>query len=207
VLADLAAHDWQRSEIVTFAGSGEPTLATNLGEAIVGVAEITRLPTLVLTNGTQLHHAAVRHDLLAANQVEIKLDAADEQTFQRINRPVDGVTLEGIVQHAATFRQEYSGHLSLQVMMLPMERDYLAGIVDHARRIAPDSISLTTPRRPRPSDWYLPARGSHGEVPYPAKPMRQPGPEDCLALAQRLANDTNVEVWVSAGEKTIIRPR
>ncbi len=206
VLADLEAHAWQRSEIVTFAGSGEPTLASNLGSAIEGVARITHLPTLVLTNGTQLHDPAARADLLVADQVEIKLDAADEQTFQRVNRPVDGVTLAGIIESATTFRNEYSGHLSLQVMMLPMERDYLAGIVEHARRIAPDSISLTTPRRPRPSDWYLPSRGSHGDVPYPAKPMRQPTPEECVTLARRLATETKVEVWVSAGEKTIISP-
>jgi len=206
VLADLEAHEWQRSEIVTFAGSGEPTLASNLGSAIEGVARITRLPILVLTNGTQLRDPAPRRDLLAADQVEIKLDAADEESFQRVNRPVEGVTLAGIVDGATTFRKEYSGHLSLQVMMLPMERDYLAGIIEHARRIAPDSISLTTPRRPRPSDWYLPSRGSHGDVPYPAKPMRQPTPEECLALAQRLAAETSVEVWVSAGEKTVIRP-
>jgi len=206
VLADLEAHEWQRSEIVTFAGSGEPTLASNLGSAIEGVARITRLPILVLTNGTQLRDPAARRDLLAADQVEIKLDAADEESFQRVNRPVEGVTLAGIVDGATTFRKEYSGHLSLQVMMLPMERDYLAGIIEHARRIAPDSISLTTPRRPRPSDWYLPSRGSHGDVPYPAKPMRQPTPEECLALAQRLAAETSVEVWVSAGEKTVIRP-
>jgi wyosine [tRNA(Phe)-imidazoG37] synthetase (radical SAM superfamily) len=207
VLSDLEAHEWQHSEIVTFAGSGEPTLASNLGEAIAGVARITRLPSLVLTNGTQLHDEAARRDLLEADRVEIKLDAADEATFLRVNRPVEGVTLEGVVSAAAAFRQDYGGHLSLQVMMLPMERDYLAGVVRQARRISPDSISLTTPRRPRPSDWYLPARGSHGEVPYPARPMRQPRPDECLDLARQLADESGVEVWVSAGEKTVIRPR
>jgi len=206
VLADLEAHEWQRSEIVTFAGSGEPTLASNLGDAIAGVAKITQLPILVLTNGTQLHDPAARADLLAADQVEIKLDAADEETLQRVNRPVEGVTLAGIVEGATTFREEYSGHLSLQVMMLPMERDYLAGIVEYARRIAPDSISLTTPRRPRPSDWYLPSRGSHGDVPYPARPMRQPTPEECLHLAEELAREAGVEVWVSADKKAVIQP-
>ncbi len=206
VLADLESHEWQRSEIITFAGSGEPTLASNLGDAIEGVARITQLPILVLTNGTQLHDPTARRDLLAANQVEIKLDAADEATFQRVNRPVEGVTLEGIVTAATTFRQEYTGHLSLQVMMLPMERNYLANIVEHARRIAPDSISLTTPKRPRPSGWFLPSRGSHGDVPYPARPMRQPTPDDCLNLAEELARETGVEVWGSAGEKTVIQP-
>lgn len=206
LIGDLEAHGWAGAEVVTFSGSGEPTLATNIGEAIEAIAARTRLPTIVLTNGTLLGDAAVREALMAADRVEVKLDAADEATFQRANRPVGGVTLEGIVGGAATFRRHYRGHLSLQVMVLPMNRNDLEGLAAWVRQIAPDSLCLNSPRRPRPSQWYLPSRGSHDGVSYPAQPLRQPSAEECRRLAQRIADGTDVEIWLDAGERSIVKP-
>ncbi len=34
VLDDLKKSDWQKADVITFSGSGEPTLAKNLGEVI-----------------------------------------------------------------------------------------------------------------------------------------------------------------------------
>ena len=94
VLKDLKESDWQGSDIITFSGSGEPCLASNLGEVIEAVKLCTGKPTLVLTNGAHLDQAKLRDDLSPADQVFVKLDAATEETFQAINRPVAGLTLE-----------------------------------------------------------------------------------------------------------------
>ena len=207
VLADLAEHEWRGADVVTFSGSGEPTLAANLGEALVGVASLTELPTIVLTNGTLLNDDEVGAALCEADRVEVKLDAADEEIYRRVNRPVGDVSLAEIVDATIAFRARYSGHLSLQIMMLPMNRGHLDGVTEHVRRIAPDSVCVNSPGRPRPRDWYLPSRGSHGEVPYPARPLRRPSASDCERLAQHIADETGVDVCVDAGERTLIGAR
>ena len=56
---DLRQSAWEQADIVTFSGSGEPTLALNLAEAIHLVKEYTNKPVMVLTNATLLHDAAV----------------------------------------------------------------------------------------------------------------------------------------------------
>src|SRR4030042_1380938 len=97
VLADLRESRWNEADILTVSGSGEPTLAANLRAIIEGSKALTGKPVPVLTNGTRLHLQEVQDDLQAADQVFVKLDAATEEVFQRINRPVEGVTLSGIV--------------------------------------------------------------------------------------------------------------
>ena len=119
---DFRNSDWKKSDIVTFSGSGEPTLALNLGEAIKWIQKFSGKPVLVLTNGTMLGDKQVRQDLLEAERVYIKLDTSDDRTFKLINRPVEGITLSGIVEASETFRTEYKKFLGVQLMILPNSR-------------------------------------------------------------------------------------
>src|SRR5919205_4089394 len=50
VLADLRASAWREADIITLSGSGEPTLAANMGEVISEIKGRTHRPVLVLTN-------------------------------------------------------------------------------------------------------------------------------------------------------------
>src|SRR5688572_4532892 len=76
VLADLEASAWEQADVITFSGSGEPTLAANLGETICAIKARTGKPVMVLTNATMLNDPGVRADLMAADKVFCKLDAA-----------------------------------------------------------------------------------------------------------------------------------
>ncbi len=169
VMADLAASPWRGSDIITFSGSGEPTLATNLGEAIREVGAMTGITTHVLTNGTLLDDPDVADALSLADRVSVKLDAADEETFRRVNRPVPGVTLAGIVEAAARFRRAYRGHLDSQVMFLPANRGMAEKLCDLLLRIRPDEVQLNTPRRAYPSEWFLETRGRYDYSQAPAR--------------------------------------
>ncbi|MFN8615339.1 MAG: radical SAM protein [Vampirovibrionales bacterium] len=75
---DFKHSAWVEADIVTFSGSGEPTLALNLAEVIHLIKEYSGKPVMVLTNGTLLHDPAVRADLYQADVVAVKLDAATE---------------------------------------------------------------------------------------------------------------------------------
>lgn len=172
VMADLEASDWQSADIITFSGNGEPTLALNLGEVIERIKARTGKPTLVLTNGTLLHREDVRSELLLSDRVYVKLDSATEAGFIRVNRPVPGVTLEGVVESAVKFRELYQGVLGVQIMFLPGTRDTPEDFAALLKRIRPDEVQVNTPTRPYPDAWYLDSRGSHDRVEYPSKPLK-----------------------------------
>ncbi|MDA0838272.1 MAG: radical SAM protein [Planctomycetota bacterium] len=172
VMADLRESDWKKSDIITFSGSGEPTLALNIGEAIVQMKDFTGKPTLILTNGTTLGDPQVREEILPCDKVFVKIDAATEKTFQRVNRPVESFSLQNIIEWTLQFKEEYHGYLGVQCMFMPVNLKEAEALADILIRIGPDEVQLNTPKRPYPDDWYLPSRGSHDGVPYPAKPLK-----------------------------------
>lgn len=177
MMSDLEQSEWRRSDIITFSGSGEPTLALNLGESIVAAREFTRKPVLVLTNGTLFHLPEVRQALGPADRVYLKLDAATETSFKRVNRPVQGVSFSKLLGAAEIFRESYPGYFGLQVMLLFSNLDRLEDYARLFQRLQPDEVQINTPTRPYPQDWYLDSRGSHGRVEYPAKPLKRLTPE------------------------------
>jgi wyosine [tRNA(Phe)-imidazoG37] synthetase (radical SAM superfamily) len=186
VLEDLEKSDWPKADIITFSGSGEPTLARNLGEAHSQIKLRTGKPTLLLTNGTQLDQPDLRSELQPFDRVYVKLDAATESSFRRVNRPVEGVTLEGIVEASAQFRSEYKGLLAVQMMLLFSNLDSAEDYASVLKRIQPDEVQINTPTRPYPDSWYLDSRGSHGSVGYPAKPLKLLSPSKVKEMAAEM---------------------
>ena len=95
VLSELK--DWKEAgneaDIVTLAGSGEPLLALSLEKIIKGIKEITGLPCCLITNGTLFMDPSARRAAMNADIVMPNLDAADEATFKKINRPVEDLSL------------------------------------------------------------------------------------------------------------------
>ena len=161
VLADLHESDWRDVDAVTLSGSGEPTLAANLGEVVCAVKWLTGKPVVVLTNSAHLSDAEVRRDLACADSVFCKLDAADEETFRRVNRPARGVTLRRTFQGIRRLRAEYDGRLCVQLMLLPSNRSRAAEFADLLRFLRPDEVQLNSPRRAVPRAWTPDARGNH----------------------------------------------
>jgi wyosine [tRNA(Phe)-imidazoG37] synthetase (radical SAM superfamily) len=74
-------------DYITFVGQGEPLLCASLGWLIREVKALTDIPVAVITNGSLLFMLEVRQALGPADVVMPTLDAADEKTFRRINRP------------------------------------------------------------------------------------------------------------------------
>lgn len=194
MMDDLRLSDWSKADIITFSGSGEPTLALNLGEAIRQTADFTEKPVLVLTNGTLWGLEQVRKELCEADQVFLKLDAASEEALHRVNRPVAGVTLQRIVDAAVTFRKEYSGKLGVQMMFVYPNMKDVGQFAQILNRIQPDEVQVNTPSRPYPSGWYLASRGSHEGVDYPAKPLKQVPPEILSRIVLQLRERTGLKI-------------
>ncbi|MBN2583162.1 MAG: radical SAM protein [Planctomycetes bacterium] len=140
-----------RPDYITMSGSGEPTLNVRLGEVIDAVRRVTDVPVAVITNGTLMTEADVRHDCAKADLVVPSLDAADEATFQAVNRPARGLTLSGLVNGLAAFRRQFRGQLWLEVFLIAGRNDsdeQVARMKALIERINPDRIDLNTATRP-----------------------------------------------------------
>jgi len=136
------------ADYVTFSGTAEPTLGSNLGEAIDIARSIRHLPIAVLTNSSMMLMDEVRRDLAHADVVVAKLDAADEVTFRAVNRPVADISFEQIVAGIKKLRREFSGTLALQMMFVKANRKQAAAMAALAEEIEPDELQLNTPLRP-----------------------------------------------------------
>jgi len=69
------------ADYVTFSGTGEPTLAINLGQAIEVAKSTLNLPVAVLTNSSLMPSKGVRHDLAKADVVVATVDAHSQKLF------------------------------------------------------------------------------------------------------------------------------
>jgi len=140
-----------KADFITISGSGEPTLHCRLGELIEGIKKITDIPVAVLTNGTLLTDESVRADCARADVVLPSLDAGDEQTFQKINRPYKDISIEKLIAGLCAFRDEFVGQIWLEVFLLEginTDNEQIAKIDGLIKRIRPDRIQLNTAVRP-----------------------------------------------------------
>jgi len=141
-------------DYLTFSGTGEPTLAANLGEAIALVREqrsLQGVPVVVLTNSTLLSRPGVCQDLARADLVVAKLDAPGEVLFQEINQPVASVSWFQVVKGIYEFRQAFDGRLALQMMFVDANRQRAGEMATLARSLSPDEVQLNTPLRASPT--------------------------------------------------------
>ncbi len=135
-------------DYVTFSGVAEPTLASNLGQAIELVKSVLGLPVAVLTNSSLMPREDVRRELSQADVVVAKVDAPNEGLFRRINRPKIKSTLTEILQAIKLFREGYRGKLALQMMFVEANKGCAPEMARIAEELSPDEVQINTPLRP-----------------------------------------------------------
>ena len=139
------------ADFITIAGSGEPTLNSQLGTIIDNIKKIKDIPIAIVTNGTLLYMPDVRADCGKADVVLPSLDAGDEDTFLKINRPHPDINIEKLIFGLCSFRKEYSGQIWLEVFLLDSINSspgQIAKINAAIRQIQPDKVQLNTAVRP-----------------------------------------------------------
>jgi wyosine [tRNA(Phe)-imidazoG37] synthetase (radical SAM superfamily) len=158
----LAEHRPGEIDWITFVGSGEPTLHASIGLLIRQVKALTDLPVAVITNGALLYLPEVRTALIAADAVLPTLDAGTPELYRAINRPHPDITFERLVKGLIAFRQQYSGKLWIEVMLVRGLNDSERALRDLAatlRKIRPDEVHINLPTRPPAETWVQPPDG------------------------------------------------
>lgn len=153
ILAELkeAVSEGCHADFVTIGGSGEPTLNLRLAELVDGIKNITDIPVALLTNGTLFDRPDVRSDCARLDVVLPSLDAADQETFHRIDRPESTISIEQVISGLCKLREEFRGQIWLEVFLVRSVNSapaQIARIKDAVARIRPDRIQLNTAVRP-----------------------------------------------------------
>lgn len=198
ILEDLQKFAPWDVDMITLSGSGEPTLALNLGEIIQEIQSLTHKPVSVLTNGTPLTDRQVREELGHADYVSLKIDAMDDLGLKRVNRIVGPTSHAEILQGIREFCGSYRGNFGFQTMILrpwteTEQQDYIAEV----KTLKPYEIQLNTPSRPKPIKRQLDGRGNHDpaeERPYEVLRIKCVAGSVLAEFAQRIEAETGVKV-------------
>jgi len=138
-------------DVVTIVGEGEPTLYLGLGELISEIKQRTDKPVALITNGALLYDSDLRREAAKADIVLPTLDAYDEASFRKINRPFGQISFESVNAGLITFSEEYEGQLWLEIMLMAGINDDEESLAKYAQaltKIKYDRLYLNTPVRP-----------------------------------------------------------
>jgi wyosine [tRNA(Phe)-imidazoG37] synthetase (radical SAM superfamily) len=148
----------QLIDYMTFVPDGEPTLDVNLGEEIDDLKGLgVRLA--VITNGSLLWREDVRKKLLKADWLSLKIDAVDEETWRRIDRPHKSLKLDAILQGMFKFAKSFRGELTTETTLIKGVNDDIGRITrvaEFLKKLEPDIAYLAVPTRP-PAERVEPA--------------------------------------------------
>ncbi|MFO8072280.1 MAG: radical SAM protein [Polyangia bacterium] len=161
ILADVeeALDDGPRPDVITLAGSGEPTLYAGLRDLVLELRRLASgVPLLLITNGTLLWREEVGRAALEVDILAPSLDAGSAAMLERINRPHPDITLERYVDGLEKVTNAFEGEIRLEVMLVAGVNDddeSMSAIAGILKRLRYDRIDLNTPVRPP-----LPERGA-----------------------------------------------
>ncbi|MEG1500972.1 MAG: radical SAM protein [Clostridiales bacterium] len=159
ILQEFQAYlqDEDKFDVVTIVGEGEPTLYSRLGELISSIKALTDKPVAVITNASLLNDPQVAADLLHADIVLPSLDAYDEASFKKIDRPYGHLDFQAIYQGLIDFSHAFQGQLWAEIMLIDNindDEESLAKFAKMLEKVRIDRIYINTPVRP-PAESYV----------------------------------------------------
>ena len=155
---------------ITFSGSGEPTLNSDIAELIGIVKKVTDIPVAVLTSGGTLGSDSVINDIIEANIIKVSLDAPDRKTLKKINRPCMGIDFDKNITGLKKLLSSFSGNIWLEVMIMNGINDSLDSAGKFKELIESlgegiEKIHINTAVRPSGGEYMrLPSRQKLQEI-------------------------------------------
>ncbi len=151
-----------RPDAISFAGSGEPTLNSALGEVVHEVKRMSGVPVVVFTNSSLLWMPEVRENLREVDIVSPSLDAARPESAQAVNRLAPGLDYPTVYKGLQDFCADFKGRIWLEILLAsgvndgPEDLEALRGAVEGLVNL--ERIQLNTVVRP-PAEKHVGALG------------------------------------------------
>lgn len=144
-------------DAVTFAGSGEPTLHSRIGDVIEFLKkDYPQYKVVLLTNSTLFHLAEVRARVVKADTIIASFDAASPDVFRKLNRPQKDLSVSKMKDGLLKLRQEFKKELVIEIFIVPGINDgmdELEKIKEFTDRLKPEKIQINSLDRPGTCDW------------------------------------------------------
>lgn len=140
----------EHADYFSFVPDGEPTLDINLGTEI-DLLKCFDIKIAIITNASLIWMDDVKEDLMKADWVSVSMDAADEDTWRKIDRPYGSLRHQDILNGIIEFSKAYKGTLVTETMLVDGVNDHEACIKTVAEQLAvirPEKTYLLVPTRP-----------------------------------------------------------
>jgi wyosine [tRNA(Phe)-imidazoG37] synthetase (radical SAM superfamily) len=179
-----------RIDYITFAGNGEPTIHPRFSDTVQYIYKLRAelfpgIPIALFTNGTMLGDKKVERSLAKIDKKIFKIDASDEQTFNRISKPSKKYSLKNIVNNMAKFDNFC---LSSAVIMDSKCSNYFSlksnNYIEIIRTLNPIEVHLYTIDHPTPPSEYIIKKGT----------LNKEIINKMLELSEFIASDCQIEV-------------
>jgi len=173
----------EKIDYLSFVPDGEPSLDINLGKEIE-ILRSSNIPIAVITNASLINRKDIRKDLSKADWVSVKIDAIDEKTWKKVNRPHPELLLKDILEGIKEFSKQYKGDLYTETMLIEninTDKKNIKKIADFIRTLEINTAYISIPTRP-------PASKSAG-IPS----------EETINMAYNLFTERNINVELLSG--------
>lgn len=140
----------ESADYFSFVPDGEPTLDVNLG-AEIQLLRPLQVKIAVITNASLIWMDEVKDDLMKADWVSVSLDAAEEATWRKIDRPHGSLNHKRIMNGIIEFSKAYKGTLVTESMLVEGINDQeacIGKIAEQLSLIRPSKAYLLVPTRP-----------------------------------------------------------
>ncbi len=138
-------------DFVTFSGSGEPTLNSDLGKLIEFVKSFKKYKVAILTNSSLMYRDDVKDELIMCDVVVPSLDSALESSFKKINMPYKDLKIEKIIEGLTDFSNRFQGEIWLEILFVKGINDTkedLDALCNAIKLIKPTRVQIGTVDRP-----------------------------------------------------------
>lgn len=140
----------KKVDYFSFVPDGEPTLDVNLGKTI-RLLKPYNTKTAVITNASLLWMDEVKENLMGADWVSVSIDAADEATWRKTDRPHRKLNHRDILNGIVDFSKQFKGTLVTETMLVDGINDHeksIEKIAEQLELIQPQKAYLLVPTRP-----------------------------------------------------------
>lgn len=143
-------------DVITIVGEGEPTLYSEIGILIKGIKKLTVKPVAVITNGSLLSDTDLSLQLNEADIILPSLDAYDQESYEKINRPYGQLRFDKVFKGLKEFASSYKGEVWVETMLIHNLNDdmnSLSKLRYLLDQVSYDRLYLNTPVRPPAESW------------------------------------------------------
>ncbi|MZQ75804.1 MAG: radical SAM protein [Peptoclostridium sp.] len=106
-----------KPELIFINSKGEAFVNDRIAE-IVSFIKSKGLPVRLLTNGYLLGNASCREIANVCDEVIGEIKVITEEDFQKVQRPIEGYTLEEYISNMVSFNKQYTGKFIFEITIV-----------------------------------------------------------------------------------------